>query len=243
MWTDEEDDDDDEDEDDEDEEDDEEDEEDEDEEDEDEEEEDEEEDDPKPPKNPPKDAGKTASKTAPKANTPQKAEPKKEEAKKSNNLVEQLWKKGAGGLKKTEQRWMCIENTKVKYAKKEAELKSAKNVKSIELKGADISSMDKNSGGKYWIRIKGPSNREIACKTKDSRDKWIAALKQVAGNESKAGKAVEPKKPETKKVTDAKPKEEPKKVTEHKTKEDPKKKPADKKADSDDETKKKDGEI
>jgi len=105
---------------------------------------------------------------------------------------------------------MLIEGTKLKYAKKESDLKGTKGVKSIELKAATIST-GKDSAERYWIRIKGKEIREIACKSKDSRDKWIELLKGIAGGE---GKKEDVKKAE-------KAKDEPKKTD--KVKEEPKK--------------------
>jgi len=164
----------------------------------------------KSPSEKPKDNAKEAK--AP-SKSPRKEETKKEEPKKKeedtkkkekSDSIEQLWKRGSGGLKKTEQRFMCIDGTKLKYAKKENDLNGTKGVKSIELKAAKILS-EKELQGRFWIRIKGShENREIACKTKESRDKWLDIL-QAASGEAKAEKTKE----DNKKIE--KPKEEPKK--------------------------------
>jgi len=168
--------------------------------------------------------------------------------------IERLFKKGAKGWKSIEERYMLIDGTKLKYAKKEGDLKT-KLAKFIELKEADI--VDEGlKQGKYWIRIKGKGkiNREIACKNKDSRDIWVKNLKAAAGTDKKP--AEEPKKDknkdDTKKTDKAavadpkkpaeKPKEDTKKPAEKpKEKEDAKKSPPpkkdEKKADSDKEEK------
>jgi len=147
------------------------------------------------------------------ATSPSKS--KNDELKKDSSKgssTEQLYKKGAGGLKKTEERYMTIDGTKIKYAKKPDDLKGSKGVKSIELKGATIVA-DKNADGKFWISIKGKNNREIATKSKDARDKWIEALTSASGGstESKTketAKGKDVKKDEGKKVVDPKAKEE-----------------------------------
>jgi len=164
-------------------------------------------------------------KEAPAYTKTKQASPRKDDAPKKDDkkaTIEELWKKGSGGLKKTEKRYMCIENTKIKYAKKESDLKSAKNFKTIELKGAEIAA-EKESGGKYWIKIKGHSHREIACKNADTRTKWIALLKAAGGGGGES-KPAETKKPAEK------PKEETKKPAE-KPKEDAKKPAPEKKDD------------
>jgi outer membrane biosynthesis protein TonB len=120
---------------------------------------------------------------------------------------------------KTELRYMCIDGTKLKYAKKESDLNGTKGVKSIELKAANIISEKDEEKGKWWIRIKGKENREIACKTSESRDKWLEILKGIAEAKKDEPKKTEKTKEEPKKVD--KPKEEPKKTD--KPKEEPKK--------------------
>jgi len=100
---------------------------------------------------------------------------------KAEVIFEQLFKKGAGGLKKTEPRYMAIEGTKIKYARKADDLKGSKGVKSIELKGAIIST-DKDGNGKFWIRIKNKGNtRDIATKDADTRSKWVKLLESASG--------------------------------------------------------------
>jgi len=84
---------------------------------------------------------------------------------------------------------MTIDGSKLKYAKKDSDLKGNKGVKSIELKGATISA-DTDKGGKFWIAIKlgGKNNRQVAAKTSAARDKWIELMKAAAGGEKKAEK-------------------------------------------------------
>jgi len=126
---------------------------------------------------------------------------------------------------------MVIIGSQVKYAKKQSDLKG-KKAKNIELKGATITS-DKESGGKFWIRIKGKDNRQIACKSKDSRDKWIDLLKAAGGsgaetkpkekNEKPKEEAKKPEKPKEEAKKPEKPKEEAKKPEKPKDEEEKKK--------------------
>jgi hypothetical protein len=133
---------------------------------------------------------------------------------------------------------MKLDGTKLKYAKTEGDLKSSTGCKSIELKAALIIS-EKDTQGRFWIRIKGKVNREIACKTKESRDKWIDLLKAASGDVKATEKPKEDPKKEKPKEDPKKTKEDPKK---EKPKEDPKKaapaKKEDKKPEEDDKTKK-----
>jgi len=98
------------------------------------------------------------------------------------NLSGQLFKKGSGGLKKTEKRDMKIDGTVLKYYKKKDDEKTAKK---IELKAAEISDGGEKKG-QYWMKIKIQEGkdkgkiREIAAMSKDDSKKWMDALKAVA---------------------------------------------------------------
>jgi len=119
------------------------------------------------------------------------------------NLSGQLFKKGSGGLKKTEKRDMKIDGTVLKYYKKKDDEKTAKK---IELKAAEISDGGEKKG-QYWMKIKIQEGkdkgkiREIAAMSKDDSKKWMDALKAVAtgaGTPTPEKKTPEEKKPDIK---------------------------------------------
>jgi len=118
-------------------------------------------------------------------------------------------------MKATAERWMVYDaaTQKVKYAKKEGDLKSSsKGVKEIDCSGAEITTQDK--GKVYWLVIKkkGKVDREIGSKSKDVRDKWKDAIKGAGGEKKGDDKPKENKKAEPEKKKEEPKKEEPKKT-------------------------------
>jgi len=97
-----------------------------------------------------------------------------------------LWKKGASGRKKTEERIFVLEGTTLNYYTSEDNVITKKS-KKIELKNAKIASGKEEKGTKYWITITTAQKkkREIAAKSKEDFDLWFAALKVVAEGDEK----------------------------------------------------------
>jgi len=102
---------------------------------------------------------------------------------------------------------------------------AVKKGKSIDLNKATVALAKKEEKGKVWITITTSSKkkREIAAKSKDDADQWVARLTQAAAGAGAATPTVnkEPVKEEKPAKVDTKVKEEKKDVKDKDTKKEP----------------------
>jgi len=105
-------------------------------------------------------------------------------------------------MKKTEERDVKLEGQTLSYFKSKSDLEANKKGKTIDLNKATITLAKKEEKGKIWITITTSSKkkREIAAKSKDDADTWLARLTQAS-----AGAAASSPTVNKEKVTEEKP--------------------------------------
>jgi len=105
-----------------------------------------------------------------------------------------LFKKGASGMHKVEERSVVLEGTTLSYFKTETDMNANKKGKTIDVNKATVAK-GKDDKGKFYINITTSSKkkREIAAKSKDEQETWLARLTQAAAGAAAASPSVKDK--------------------------------------------------